>query len=131
MPMMSDFKVLLLNGHVRLVPMPETTGYHHSLGPRLSRAWDRGYYHHVNKAKLRRSLLMDVDLLLGTEQALMFHFVSINNIIPCIFDIAVVINVHCCLHGRGGGVFTLHQIRELDGSRVGHVLAMAPSISKP
>ena len=32
---------------------------------------------------------MDVDLLLGTEQALMLHSISINNIIPCIFDVAV------------------------------------------
>ena len=63
---------------------------------------------------------MDVDLLLGTEQALMLHSVS-----NCIFDVAVVINV--CRRGQVGGEFTLHQIRELNGSRVGHVLAMAPS----
>ena len=37
---------------------------------------------------------MDVDLLLGTEQALMLHSISTNNIIPCIFDVAVVINVY-------------------------------------
>ena len=36
---------------------------------------------HVNKAKLQQSLLMDVDLPLGTEQALMLHSVYI---IPCI-----------------------------------------------
>ena len=29
--------------------------------------------------------------------------------------------------GGGGEAFTLHQIRELDGSHVGHVLAMALS----
>ena len=50
--LMSDFKMLCC--HVRLVPRlePETTG-------------------HVSKAKLQQSLLMDVDLPLGTEQALM------------------------------------------------------------
>ena len=37
---------------------------------------------------------MDVDLLLGTEQALMLHSISTNNIIPCIFDVAAVINVY-------------------------------------
>ena len=57
MPMMSDSKVLLLNRHVSLIPLrPETTG--------LS----------ITMAKLQRSLLMDVDLPLGTEQALMLHF---------------------------------------------------------
>ena len=75
--------------------------------------------HPVKKANLQWSLLMNVDLLQGTEQALMLHSVSI--IIPCIFDVAVV---YCCL---GGGVFTYHQIRELDGCRVGHMLVMAPS----
>ena len=60
--LMSDFKMLCC--HVSLVPRlePETTG-------------------HVNKAKLQQSLLMDVDLPLGTEQALMLHSVYI---IPCI-----------------------------------------------
>ena len=43
--------------------------------------------------KLQWSLLMDVDLLLGTEQALM-QFPLI------IFDVAVVINVYCCLVSR-------------------------------
>ena len=68
--LMSDFKMLCW--HVSLVPRfePETTGY-------------------VNKAKLQRSLLMDMDFPLGTEQALMLHSVYI---IPmaCIF---VVMNV--------------------------------------
>ena len=103
--LMSDFKMLCC--HVSLVPRlePETTG-------------------HFNKAKLQQSLLMDVDLPLGTEQALMLHSVYI---IPCI----------CCheclvlsLRGGHGVGLTLHQIRELDGSHVGHVLAMAPSTFK-
>ena len=66
--LMSDFKMLCC--HVSLVPRlePETTG-------------------HVNKAKLQQSLLMDVDLPLGTEQALMLHSVYI---IPLYF---VVMNV--------------------------------------
>ena len=69
--LMSDFKMLCC--HIlrccvamfnSLVPRlePETTG-------------------NVNKAKLQQSLLMDVDLPLGTEQALMLHSVYI---IPCI-----------------------------------------------
>ena len=33
---------------------------------------------------------MDVDLLLGTEKALMLHSISTSNMIPCIFDVAVV-----------------------------------------
>ena len=37
---------------------------------------------------------MDVDLLLGTEQALMLYSISTDNIIPCIYDSAVVINVY-------------------------------------
>ena len=45
--------------------------------------------------KLQWSLLMDMDLLLGTEQALMLHLVSINNSIY-FFDVAVV---YCCLCG--------------------------------
>ena len=49
--LMSDFKMLCC--HVSHV---ETTG-------------------HVNKAKLQQALLMDVDLPLGTEQALMLHSV--------------------------------------------------------
>ena len=72
--LMSDFKVLLLKliaMHVSLI-----------LGPKV-----RGN-HHVNKANLQWSLLMNVDLLQGTEQALMLHSVSI--IIPCIYDVAVV-----------------------------------------
>ena len=44
--------------------------------------------------KLRWSLLVDVDLLLGTEQALMLHLDNNN-----IFDVAVVINVYYCLRG--------------------------------
>ena len=62
--------VLLLNHHVSLVPRPITMS-----------------------TKLRWSLLMDVDLLLGTEQALM-QFPLIANI-----DVAVVVNVCCCLRG--------------------------------
>ena len=73
------------------------------LGPRL-----RGK-HHVNKANLQWSLLMNVDLLQGTEQALMLHSVSI--IIPCIFDVAVVINVYCCLEFEDEGVGHSHFIR--------------------
>ena len=74
--LVSDFKVLLLgNRHAC---------YSLILGPRL-----RGN-HAVNKANLQWSLLMNVDLLQGTEQALMLHSVSI--IIPCIFDVAA-----CCL----------------------------------
>ena len=65
------------------------------LGPRL-----RGN-HHVNKANLQWFLLMNADLLQGTEQALMLHSVSI--IIPCIFDVAVVVNVYCCLNSRMKG----------------------------
>ena len=34
------------------------------------------------------------------------------------------------LRGGHGVGLTLHQIRELDGSHVGHVLAMAPSTFK-
>ena len=53
------------------------------LGPRL-----RGD-HHVNQAVMVS--LVDMDLLLGTEQALMIHLVSTN--------VAVVINVYCYLRG--------------------------------
>ena len=37
---------------------------------------------------------MAVDLLLGTEQAVMLDSISTTNIIPCIIDVAVVINVY-------------------------------------
>ena len=96
--LMSDFKMLWLCCHVSLVPslVPSPTSSFSSLVTILqatkSWAWDwvRGYLvprlepettGHVNKAKLQQSLLMDVDLPLGTEQALMPHSVYI---IPCI-----------------------------------------------
>ena len=50
----------------------------------------------MSTTKLRWSLLMDVDLLLGTEQVLMQFPLIANNIF---FDVAVVINVYCCLRG--------------------------------
>ena len=64
---------------------------------------------------------MDVDLLLGTEQALMLHSVSI---ISCI----LMLRCDQCLllpfvdEGVGHS-----QIRQLDGGYVGHVLAMGSS----
>ena len=84
--LMSDFKMLCC--HVSLVPRlePETT-----------------CSGHVNKAKLQRSLLMDVDLPLGTEQALMF--ILLFHVSYC--DECLVLSL------RGG-----------------HVLAMAPSTFK-
>ena len=59
--------------------------------------------HHVNKGKLRWSLMMavmDVDLLLGIEQALMLHSISINDIVLCIFDVALAIS-NCLWEGMG------------------------------
>ena len=56
--------------------------------------------HHVNKGKLRRSLMMavmDVDLLLGIEQAL------ILNIVLCIFDVDGCSCDHCLLFTFGRG----------------------------
>ena len=59
---------------------------------------------------------MDVELLLGTEQALMLHSISTNNIIPCILiEVAVVINVYLVSFADEG---VGHSVRELDGSHV-------------
>ena len=80
--LMSDFKMLCC--HVSLVPRlePETMG-------------------HVNKAKLQRSLLMDVDLPLGTEQALMLHSVYISySMYFVVMKLCLVLSLQ---GGHGGG----------------------------
>ena len=71
---------------------------------------------------------MDVDLLLGTEQALMLHSISTNNIIPCIFDVAVHGDqcLSCCLRGGGGGAF-----RSESSMAVVHVMCLQWLPSNP
>ena len=64
--------------------------------------------------KLQWSLLMDVDLLLGTEQALMLHLVSVVCCLLLLFIVAFADE------GVGHSPFIRS---ELDGSRVGHMLA--------
>ena len=70
-------------------------------------------------------LLMDVDLLLGTEQAGMLPSISTNNIVFHAF-LMLLLFILVPLQTWGWGI----QIRGLDGSRARHVLAMAPSIPK-
>ena len=72
----SDSTVLLLNPQVSLIP----TCRHMTTG--LSTC---------QQSKAATFSLMEVDLPLGTEQALMLHSVSI---IPCTFDVAVVVACH-------------------------------------
>ena len=76
-------------------------------------------------AMLALFLLMDVDLLLGTEQAGMLPSISTNNI-PCCCCCDQCLAILLPLRTWGWGI----QIRGLDGSRARHVLAMAPRIPK-
>lgn len=52
----------------------------------------------------------------------MLHSVTISN--QCVIDVGVVINSYPNLREEGLGHSPF--VRELDGSHVGHVLAMAP-----